>query len=318
MSAERMLSSITIGATAMMMLIVRRLQTGQLITVNEFICMNDTVSTIDRENIIHEKAINSTIHALNQMKQICVNEGVEHTVVKATSSILHAKNAEAFRLACQERSEFDQIEILQTEQEARLSFLGANASREKGEKLVLIDLGGGSTEIIFGVGEEKVYTANMKMGYIDLTKKCRLNRFLSFLAKRKAHRMVNDQIKHMAEGALWVTENKPTFLVSGAICASFIGLATHKTVMRREDVHGAISTLKQLELNYNQLMKMPARERINAKGIERDRAAMVPGALLILSSIMRYFKVENYEVTADGLRLGILLDFTRDYEVSHD
>src|SRR5204863_3962124 len=105
---------------------------------------------VDSTGRLADAAIERVTNVLDDYKQAIDELEPEHAIALATSATRDAENGADFRELLNDRYGFD-VQIIPGEEEARLTFLGATAEREPGAgPVVVIDIGGGSTEFVVG------------------------------------------------------------------------------------------------------------------------------------------------------------------------
>ena len=96
--------------------------------------------------------------------------GVERVRAIATSAVRDAANRDMFLAELRERFALD-AEILDGAEEARLTYLGAYAERPPAEKTMVVDIGGGSTELVIGDGPDVGFSASLQAGTVRHTER---------------------------------------------------------------------------------------------------------------------------------------------------
>ena len=104
---------------------------------------------VDSTGRLAETAMERVFAALSAYRATIDELGTERTVAVATSAVRDSANGEEFRAALRERFALD-ARTISGDEEARLTFLGATAARPPGGRSVVIDIGGGSTELVVG------------------------------------------------------------------------------------------------------------------------------------------------------------------------
>ena len=96
--------------------------------------------------------------------------GAERVAAFATSAVRDSSNGDAFIAELRERFALD-AQILSGEEEARLTYLGATAGREVEERTLVLDIGGGSTELACGRGGDVDFHASLQVGTVRHTER---------------------------------------------------------------------------------------------------------------------------------------------------
>ena len=120
---------------------------------------------LDADGCLREEAMRTTLHAVAGMASAAREAGCGEIVLFATSATRDAKNAADFALRLREAAALE-LRVLSGEEEAALSFFGASGSGRCG----VMDIGGGSTEVIIGEGEEAEMAVSCQMGAVRLSR----------------------------------------------------------------------------------------------------------------------------------------------------
>jgi exopolyphosphatase / guanosine-5'-triphosphate,3'-diphosphate pyrophosphatase len=123
---------------------------------------------VDATKSLSEEGIRATLERLSEYKDLIEAEGVARTVVVATSAARDAKNSQELLDGAQALGM--PLRIISGREEAEVSFRGATADLDSRERLV-IDVGGGSTELIRGSGESIGSAISLDLGCVRLTER---------------------------------------------------------------------------------------------------------------------------------------------------
>lgn len=125
---------------------------------------------VDKSNRFHPEALERAEKCLTEFKQEIDKHGVDHILAMATSAARDAENGpELFKIG--ERLGIP-IEIIPGSDEARITYQGAMVGHPPSPKVALIvDIGGGSTELIQGRGENILFAKSLNLGGVRLTEK---------------------------------------------------------------------------------------------------------------------------------------------------
>src|SRR3954449_6779360 len=108
---------------------------------------------VDLSGQLSAEAIEAACEAIADYMAICRDTGVERIVAIATSAVRDASNGGAFIAELRERFALSAT-VLDGAEESRLTYLGATSGRPAGGPTLVVDIGGGSTELVVGTGEE--------------------------------------------------------------------------------------------------------------------------------------------------------------------
>ena len=235
-------------------------------------------------------------------------EGENPTPVRAvaTSASRDAKNASDFKDRLAKAGLV--LDIIPGEREAALSFAGAS-SAFAGERVVVLDVGGGSTEIIAGLaGGEPERAHSFNVGCRRVTER-------SFHEDPPSAANLDDA-RAWIDGELgaYLGELRDAGQLDARIVA-VAGTATSVVSMREEmevydgsRVHKAVVTRADLDALLERLSHMTTEQRRNIVGLDPGRAPVIVAGLVILERIMTLADAEQFTVSECDILHGILLD----------
>ncbi len=127
---------------------------------------------VDRTGRLAEDAMSRTLAAAEEYAVLCRTHGAERIRIGATSAVRDAANAEEFLVAMTERLGA-RPEVLEGSEEAQLSWLGAmrGLAAELPADQLVVDIGGGSTELIRGAGDRIAAVVSLDIGSVRLTER---------------------------------------------------------------------------------------------------------------------------------------------------
>ncbi|MCS7014222.1 MAG: Ppx/GppA phosphatase family protein [Chloroherpetonaceae bacterium] len=297
------IATIDIGTnTALLLIAERDAGTGSLHTLlnrQEIIRLGKGV---DSQNTIQADAIERLIDCLLQYKAVIAQHHAEKTVAVATSAMRDAHNRTDVIASVLRRTGL-QIEVLSGEEEAELTFLGAVAGwTHLPEPFMVIDIGGGSTELVIGSHTGIEAEISLDIGSVRITE-----RFFRHLppqpdelqsAKRFITEVLASELAKFIEGREMVVGVAGTIVTLGQLCKGLRHFSPeiHGTVMQYADIH-----------RLQQLFAQTSTEEIIQMGVEQGRADVILAGTLILHQFMRLFGAKAITVSTQGLRYGVAL-----------
>jgi len=210
---------------------------------------------------------------------------VERTLAVATSAIRDAENGEAF-LGEVEWSYGFATRLLSGDDEARLTARGVTAGRALEHGTLIVDIGGGSTELILG----REHTS-LDVGCVRLTE-----RFGDGAEAGIAH----------VRGLLPALDVRTAIGVAGtvtSVAALDLGLDEYDL----ERVHGHRLRAAAVEHQLRRLAALPLEVRRRVRGLEPERAPVIVAGATILSEILRCYRLTEIEVSEHDLLYGAAL-----------
>ena len=233
------------------------------------------------------------------------NGGPLPVMAVATSASRDARNADEFKKRL-ERAGL-QLNIIPGEREAALSFAGASSSFV-GERVIVVDVGGGSTEIIAGeAGGEPERAHSFNVGCRRVTE-----RFLH------SDPPTADEL---AQASAWVSGEFAEYLgglrAMGQLDARMVavaGTATSIVSMRErmaeydgKRVHRSIVFRADVDEMLKYLASLTVEERRHVVGLHPDRAPVIVAGVLILQKIMELSGLDDFTVSETDILHGIIM-----------
>lgn len=238
---------------------------------------------------------------LRHYVQVAAAHGVPPKEIRicATSGARRASNAPAFFESMKHALGID-IQTISGDEEAQLSYLGAlrGLTLREGPVLV-IDLGGGSTEIIIGQGELISYRTSLEVGAVRLTEAFGLDQERPAIQEALAH--LQDLLSAV------VLPHKPSqaVVVAGTattLAAMDAGLATYKG----SAVHGRSLSRQRLDYWQQRMLQATPEERLSLAAVSPKRADYLAGGAAVIGAVLDFCELESCQASDAGLRFGIL------------
>ena len=264
---------------------------------------------LDDDGYLTDEAITQTIDAVNRMREICNGHGAPIKAV-ATHAVRSAKNQHLLISRVQESCGV-LIEPIDGFEEARLIFLGMRFGLSLGERCLGVDIGGGSTEIIFATNGTIQSVISLKLGAVTMNR-----RFLSTVPTPEEI----DELQKFIDSQLLTTEpvNHTTAVISSGT-GKALATIDHflRTGQMLTDVNAYLLPQDNLQKIVDEICQLRASEKIRARfAIDKTRAEIILAGSLILLQIARRYRVEHWTVSSCCLREGIVLD-TFDVDTDH-
>ncbi len=259
--------------------------------------------------IIQPKAIERAVKVIKRFKNIA---NIHNATLRAiaTSAVRESQNKLEFVKTVKERTGVD-VEVISGLEEAQLVFSGIQkAIPTLSEKSLSIDIGGGSTEFIFANFHKIKNAKSLKLGAVRLTQKF----FPKFILTDEKIVAAKKHVKEITAPILKVQtiKNIKQFIgTSGTILNAGMMIKA----IRGEDI-GDYNALNNFEFNADELFKVEEKilsmrtpeERRSVAGLEVRRSDIIPGGIIIISTIFRLLEIEKMVISNYALREGIIFD----------
>ena len=240
---------------------------------------------------------------LTEFKKVIDVHKVDRILAMATSAARDASNgSELFKIG---NDLGIPIEIIPGADEARITFNGATEGELRGKSnLAVIDVGGGSTEIIVGNQSGILFSKSLDIGAVRLTERFISVQPIPELERKAAEQFIDEQIASILP-ALSMHSMNEILSVAGtpsAIAAAILGK------FDPERVQGFVLTRSQLKDWCDMLAKTSVEEKMNDYHLEPGRADVIFIGATILHRFLQQTNQQSMKVSIKGVRYGVALE----------
>jgi exopolyphosphatase/guanosine-5'-triphosphate,3'-diphosphate pyrophosphatase len=257
--------------------------------------------------LLSTDAMDRGIDALTRMRRVAEAEGASIRAV-ATSAVREAENHDTFVRRARDEAGVD-VEVISGTEEARLIHLGVlQAVPVFDKRLMLVDIGGGSTELLIGERAEVLASRSLKLGAIRLTAR--------FFGGERLHPAAVGACRKFVRSALapFIPEvERLGFDVLIGSSGTIIAVAEMVAAARQESQP---LTFNNFELTRDELDDIVGRlllvdtveKRKSFPGLDPRRADIILGGCIILEQVMHSVDAKRLVISENALREGVLLD----------
>lgn len=233
--------------------------------------------------------------------------------VVATSAARDARNPDDLASAIESESGL-KLEIISGEQEAEWAFQGATRGTDLADTpLLLLDVGGGSSEFILGHGGHQSFARSFALGTVRLMEKFPHNDPPTPDEFGKCRNWVDNFLRQEIRTELVpVLEREkqtgPVQLAGTGGTASILARMKLKSdLFDRERIEATRLSLEQVQMRLENLWKLPLAERRKIPGLPRTHADVILTGVLIYAAVMREFDFAELRVCTRGLRFAAVM-----------
>jgi exopolyphosphatase/guanosine-5'-triphosphate,3'-diphosphate pyrophosphatase len=234
--------------------------------------------------------------------------------VFATSAARDAQNAHDLVSAITTASGL-KLEIISGEQEADWAFQGATRGTELAKTpLLLMDVGGGSSEFIIGHGGHQSFARSFALGTVRLMEKypvgdpptpedlAKCRDWVENLLQREIRPALDPVLQHEQKAGR-------VQLAGTGGTATILALMELKSGrFDREQIEAAHLTLEKIQTHVENLWRLPLAQRREIPGLPKSRADVILTGVLIYASVMKEFGFTELRVSTRGLRFAAIMD----------
>ena len=254
---------------------------------------------VDLSGHLAGEAIEDVCEAIGNYVDILEELGAETVDAIATSAVRDADNGSAFIAELRERFALS-ARVLDGEEEARSTYRGATFEAPPTQPTLVVDIGGGSTELVVGQDGEISFHDSLQVGVVRHTER---------------HISSDPPTASELEGlAADVRGSIESSVPPGVVAKSGIAVAGTPTSLAAIEqelepydprkVHGHRLHLPQIQRMLSRLASLPLAQRVEIPGMHRDRAPTIVAGVVILVEAMRAFGLEQIEVSEHDILYG--------------
>lgn len=292
-------AAIDLGSNSFHMLVARR-EHGELRVIDRIKDMVRLGGGIDDDGHL---AADTRRHALACLARFGQRiAAIPATQVRAvgTQAFRQLDNPAAF-LVVAETALGCSIDIISGREEARLVYLGVSQATPQSDRRLVIDIGGGSTELVIGEALDPLLTESVPVGCVSMSRMAFPDGRLTEGAWQQAVQAVESELLELG-GEVRRLGWQQAVGSSGTIRA-LEAMATS----RRNEASARIA-LTEVEKLREAMLKVGHIDRLALPGLSQRRRPVIAGGTVVLEAVMRHLGLEKLEVSPHALREGVLHD----------
>jgi exopolyphosphatase/guanosine-5'-triphosphate,3'-diphosphate pyrophosphatase len=260
---------------------------------------------VDSDGRLHEDAMKRVFTTLEEFREAIDGAAPQRSVAVLTSAVRDAANGEEFAGAVRDRYGLEP-HVLTGDQEARFTFLGATSERDPDDQTptLVIDIGGGSTELVLGAGREASFHVSTQAGVVRQS-------------ERHLHSdpPTGEEVGHLVEDVrAIIADGVPPEQRSAQLAIAVAGTATQLAAISQKlepydpkKVHGFVLSADECRRLGDRLAAMTLARRREVRGLDPARAPTIVAGALILAQVMRLFELGRVEVSEHDILRGAAL-----------
>lgn len=295
------LAAIDTGSNAIRVIIANAHSAGDLVTVEAERMPIRLGHLTFTQGELDKKALEEAVGAYGRFRKLFEQHGVERYRAVATSAVRNANNREDLLDRIYREIGLD-VEVIDGEEEARLVRKAVlHAFADQAPPSLIVDLGGGSLEVITRLGEAW-QTSSMRIGTVRLLETFGLSGAISEDEGRMIRRYVASALSQSLPPESW----DPS-ITEAAACG---GNAEELAKLFGSTSKKERPTLKRsaLEEALPKILAADVEERMKRWNVRKDRAEVMGVASLVLATVADHLKLKRLQVPGVGIREGVLLD----------
>lgn len=295
---------IDLGSNSARLVIVNMFEEGYFMVEDELKESVRLGQDMDRDGFLKPQRVSETIKTLKMFKRLCESSGVEKIIAVATAAVRRAKNQRSFldeiQAACGLK-----MTVLSEETEATLIYRGVINSMDV-PKGIILEIGGGSTKIIYYNRRCILHFTTLPFGAVTLTDLFSDENVSPKEQTEKIEEFFTEQFKKID----WLSEVEPDVQMIG-VGGTFRTLCKMNNMVHKYPLnimHNYSFAVEDFRSIYDTVRVLDEEKRKRIRGISLSRADIMPAAFAIVKAFTDYMKIETFQISSCGLREGIMFN----------
>ena len=307
------LAAIDIGSNSVRLLVAEALRGGNYRILDEEREPTRLGRSVSSQGRLDDESMDRTVAALRTFKEIASGYQVTSLRTIATCAVRESRNGPEFCRRVREQVGLE-VEVISGEREARLAFASVQHAFDlTGKNVIVADIGGGSTELVFATGNLIESIFSTPLGAVRLTEQFGLGEGSEGGDFDQGVERLEEEIAATLKKRTTRPLFAPHFLIGCG--GTFTTLAELVMASKKEvDIPVAGYKVSHAEVRHllDRLLKMPLRSRRSMAGMTPDRADIILAGLSIIDALMKRFRVNTLVIHTRGVRDGLVREMIDD------
>ncbi len=257
---------------------------------------------------LSDEAMKRTFKVLKKYKEHCDTYHVQNVSIGGTSAMREAANGADFINKVHQELNWD-IRILTGETEAELTFLSTQLEfPEYDSNFLVVDIGGGSTEFIYGDKQQIHFMKSIDFGTVRYTEKFIRSDPPENREIQQMRNEVGDKLQNELHQLDFDAENTILIGVAGTI-TTLLAVEKELREYKPEEVHKAELSRDQINHLLDKFCSVPHNEREKFPGLNPKRADIIIAGNIIIQEMMHHFEFDSLLVSDRGVRYGLMYEY---------
>jgi exopolyphosphatase/guanosine-5'-triphosphate,3'-diphosphate pyrophosphatase len=261
---------------------------------------------VDSDGALSEEGIQRVYRTLDEYAKLIERHGADKRIAVLTSAVRDASNGADFAQAVRERYGLEP-HVLSGDDEAQMTFLGAMSERDPEDRTptLVVDIGGGSTELVTGAGRQADFHVSTQSGVVRQTERY-LHHDPPLPGELEA---LSKEVRETITGAVPESKRREIRRAIGVA-----GTATQLAAIAQglepydpEKVHGYVLAAREAREILARLAAVGLEERKKTPGLDPARAPTIVAGVAILLEVLDLFGLSELEVSEHDILRGAAL-----------
>jgi len=292
-----------VGTNSVLLLVAELTEDGSPKIIKQFYRVSRLGEGLRKSGSLQPKPMQRTVKAIVECLDVARDEGAEQVLVIGTEALRSAGNREDFKKLLRQECGCT-LKIVSAEEEARLTFRGS-IQDIPGKEYCVIDVGGGSSEVVCGDGGHLFHHVSRQIGVVFLAEQAGMPEKLDEALKQSVEQRIlaafadATELKGFGPSSTWIG--------AGGTLSLLAILDQDLEEYDPAKVHGYTFTQARLLEWYDRLNQVSPATRLEW-GVEKGREDVLLFGILIFSTLMEQGAAREIAATDRGLRFGALYE----------
>lgn len=256
-------------------------------------------TNINKTGILAEEPFNKSIDVLAGFKKTLDKYNITKIKTVATSAVREARNGEEFIKTAKNAG--IEISIISGKEEGMLEYIGVCSGFDTGSHPLILDVGGGSSEIIYMQENNELYTESHKIGVVKMADMFDFqNSSAEILEKCRTY--IKEFFKDVT-----IPNNIQSFITTAGTATTLAAIDMEMTEYDFNKVNGYKITKEKVIEILNKVYSTPYNKRLEIKGMDKGREDLIIPGILIILEILKKTNLNIITVSDFGLREGAVV-----------
>lgn len=296
---------IDLGSNSVRLVVVELLGDGHYMVIDQLKESVRLGEDMERDGFLKPPRIAETIKTLKMFRKLCDAYQIERIIAVATAAVRRAKNQRSFLDEVAATTGI-KLRVLRAEEEATCVYKGVINTMDI-PKGIILEIGGGSTKIVYYNRRNLLGYETLPFGSVTLTELFNGDGLSPQEQTEKIEEFFVEQLKQLE----WLNSLDPETQFIG-VGGSFRTVAKISKMVRKcplNLIHNYSIPGEEYSEIYNKIRSMDLDKKKRIRGVSSSRADILPAAMAIINSFMKYLNFDKFTISACGLREGIMFNY---------
>ncbi|MDT3692847.1 MAG: hypothetical protein ROM03_00415 [Mucispirillum sp.] len=256
-------------------------------------------TNINKTGILAEEPFKKSIDVLAGFRKALDKYNITKIKTVATSAVREARNGEDFIKAAKNAG--IEISIISGKEEGMLEYLGVCSGFDAGSHPLILDVGGGSSEIIYMQENNELHTESHKIGVVKMADMFDFQNGSNEMIE-KCRTYIKDFFKNVT-----IPDNIQSFIATAGTATTLAAIDMEMTEYDFNKVNGYKITKEKVIEILNKVYSTPYNKRLEIKGMDKGREDLIIPGILIILEILNKTNINIITVSDFGLREGAVV-----------